>query len=1052
MDRAGSTIPAWKRLGLKLKTDQSGDPVPDQSVPWDLERQLTESPAAWRGSRDDTYQAAIPTENGKSSRLGKRKLRESPAEGRDQAFKTSRKTKGQEHVNGITGNELSNLSKEGNGNESSGPEAASVADRPRAKGDPNYRKKKDQRINLSPGQPATLEQHQAHAESMTANHELHTTRSSRSETNHKQSRRQSPSPTSEEQPSLQVSIENNFTSLPSVETPEASKRLKTPASKTIKNAPVDSSSPTPDRRKSVTFTPDTKTTDGSSASALFKKWITEQKGSGAEFTPAEVAQFVPPPKVHPANDIPAMQSSMQTQEGKKAKDADIKERKGKKKQKEVCLDTASLPKDAKSRDSKKITGKKDTSIYLSYLSEFHNSKDSWKFNKAKQTDVLENALNVFRIPQEYSEALIAYIKGLQGAGVIDRLRERWTAALKELDEGASEPMDDPEARKAAKDAALQDRLAKEKKRRRAEVDIEGLAQSADPNAYIRQMKRRRAEELLNALALSSPLYPTPPQVNGGCHRTVFQDTVPTTIRPKARNRKLRTAASDDASSSSSSDSSSGDESGSSDSDASGTDEDESESHSEDEEGPDSSDSTQSEEDDSSEEGSSESRSDSAFIYPPPIQDILCENTDQSHSISGTEMPLTTLPAELIEFIARSLSAIDFRSFRLVSALLKEQSLHHFKERFFRRRTIEWTVPSLQALLDISCHSDFGSCLQELVIDATPRFAIQLWEIKKNILDNSHDSGLRKLYEIKHALLNGKEEESSRYFAETRFDQKTLIAVFERIKTLHSIAFSYDGMDRSYGKFGRKYCESSQNEMSRPFVSTIAAIARSGLIIQRISVEDGKRYGAISVGRLESISPVLPIISTSFSRLQTLKLDLRDWRHPEEGFEPPPGKAPFVVRLLSKAMNVKDLDVSCFSSLEPDIFAEMAEHCVFPHLISLRLKLFRITNSSLDRFLEPSKRTLKNISLSRIVLRDGAWPDVMRLFARELQLESLELEDLFCRMGSKVGFENSMKKAVALERPDLDQKIRFHADNLAFGNWEPVWHVASVTYPFIGLRT
>jgi hypothetical protein len=59
-----------------------------------------------------------------------------------------------------------------------------------------------------------------------------------------------------------------------------------------------------DRRKSVTFTPDTKTSDGNSASNLFKKWVAEQKGSGADFTQAEVSQFTEPPKVHIANSNP----------------------------------------------------------------------------------------------------------------------------------------------------------------------------------------------------------------------------------------------------------------------------------------------------------------------------------------------------------------------------------------------------------------------------------------------------------------------------------------------------------------------------------------------------------------------------------------------------------------------------------------------------------------------------------------------------------------------------------------------------------------------------
>lgn len=421
------------------------------------------------------------------------------------------------------------------------------------------------------------------------------------------------------------------------------------------------------------------------------------------------------------------------------------------------------------------------------------------------------------------------------------------------------------------------------------------------------------------------------------------------------------------------------------------------------------------------------------------------------------MALLCLPTELVEHIAEDLDVESFRSFRLASSLLNQQSLHHFKERFFRQRTVLWNAESLRQLVDVISHPNFGDCLQDLVVDATPRFAIRLWELEKGIIDAAAHQDFDRREELtnRYAEVKEKAEEAAKYWNETRFDQTTLTSIFKKMLALQSITFAYDGMDKHHLLFSRRYCENSQNEMSRPFVSTLAALAISRLAVRTIAIDPLKKYGAISIGRLESISPVLARSDDVFLGLEALKLNLRDWRHPEEGFEPPVGRAPFIVRLLSKFKNIRTLELCCFSCLEMDILHEMARHCKYPRLESCILELFTINPADdLFDFLEPAKSSLRSLCLSHVVLKDKStgWPDVLRRIASDLTLDRIELKNLFAQLGERIGFEGTIQGCIVSEGPELSKEIEKCAERLVSGQWGPAWHLAAVAYPFIGVRT
>lgn len=531
MAEAQGRIPAWKRLGLALKNEaQSGVTAPEPTTPQsNLQHQAPYD--ARHGSHGHVLSPTEPAVSGKPSKLGKRKHQHDAADEDGTTTKRGKQSDVESHTPDVpvitetTSAEVQTIDSEPPG------------ERAQPKGDPNYRKKK--------AKP------------------------------NKNKRRDHEDAAAKLSPDATVPGKGRRTLLASTEIEEQALAPATTPQRlrgTSKDSNKDTSgSPTAiDRRKSVTFTPDTKRVDGSSGQDLFKKWVAEQKGSSTDFSTDPASTPTPPvakdvePKSKPSTGkrertpepTPAAAKKPTTSENS-TKKADKTAPKS---------DTPAAP--ASTTPKASTNKKKDPSLYTSYLEQYHTDRENWKFNKAKQNDVIDNALNIFRIPDEHAEALLEYVQGLKGAGVVERLKGKCETLLVELEkEDAKDPnMGDSEARQALQDDALQMRLAQEQKRRKVEGDVEALSKHANGDGYIRRLRRSRAEALLNALGRASPILPP---------------TNPTAINPLAKNlppmrvvrkRKRRGSVSSDSSSESSSDdSSSEDESSSEDDSDSGSD-------------------------------------------------------------------------------------------------------------------------------------------------------------------------------------------------------------------------------------------------------------------------------------------------------------------------------------------------------------------------------------------------------------------------------------------------------------------------------------------------
>ena len=271
-------MPAWKRLGLKLKKFDEAEPNHQTSEPQQQQQQQTSAREASPLQQDSVVDHTPKSK----SHLGKRKHHSDTPDiqGGDSVKKSKR-----DRNNGLADGDAVAAPDVQSDAMATGASEAPSADTAPPKGDANYRKKKGGDSNYrkkketKEPKPGKKTSH-SNAQHLSAPAPLRTPSLSPGQTD------------------LLPSTEVDHLAPAILATPQ---RQQGHFSKhnTLSVSPSKT-----DRRKSVTFTPDTKTSDGNSASNLFKKWVAEQKGSDADFTPAEVAQFTEPPKVHVANSNP----------------------------------------------------------------------------------------------------------------------------------------------------------------------------------------------------------------------------------------------------------------------------------------------------------------------------------------------------------------------------------------------------------------------------------------------------------------------------------------------------------------------------------------------------------------------------------------------------------------------------------------------------------------------------------------------------------------------------------------------------------------------------
>lgn len=366
----------------------------------------------------------------------------------------------------------------------------------------------------------------------------------------------SPVPPTIEQPQEVETPSKKRTRAPEPELPVSSKKpKKTPVTSILKTAaahPTGPLTPLLSRKKSISFTPETKVDDGDSVKQLFNHWVAEQKAKDPDFlfkATNQAFETPEPPKVEEQVDtsLPEPERRIKRVKQPKSKPAPAAKSKAK-----------------KAKQSKEIAKPDIDRPFLVYLRQFCEAKDSWKFNKNHQNHLLKHAFTLEVIPSDQIHFVYKYIRSLQGL-VRKRLRDSALKIKIEDQEAGAEGfpanMGDSEKRQQEYENAMRKQVAV---RTAADAQAtlgyeEGVLLGLSDDAMAPRMaKRMRAEQILAELAAGGEIEESPVVVDEEAQKRLRLNDG--TAQKTGRKRKQRTNLVEDSTSESDSDSSSDDSS------------------------------------------------------------------------------------------------------------------------------------------------------------------------------------------------------------------------------------------------------------------------------------------------------------------------------------------------------------------------------------------------------------------------------------------------------------------------------------------------------------
>ena len=199
---------------------------------------------------------------------------------------------------------------------------------------------------------------------------------------------------------------------------------------TSTNSSVEPS--TLNRRKSVAFTPETKTQDGESTQQLFQTWHANWVAEDPSFDPSTVSPALKVITAKPVDVSTSPRELAKSSPPPSQSNLTPKEKKPKKPKKKKIKARPSLP--------SQPTNNQTEHPALKYLTNYHTSHETWKFSKPHQNHLLRHLFSLTHIPSFYDTALLAYLCGLEGASARSRIRQQALAVRTEDAEWiASEP-------------------------------------------------------------------------------------------------------------------------------------------------------------------------------------------------------------------------------------------------------------------------------------------------------------------------------------------------------------------------------------------------------------------------------------------------------------------------------------------------------------------------------------------------------------------------------------------------------------------------------------
>ena len=268
------------------------------------------------------------------------------------------------------------------------------------------------------------------------------------------------------------------------------------------------------KRKSVSFTTETKAEDGDSSKQIDNAWLLSRLAKDPSSNPltlnpalkSKPASRIPPNPSTPSNQAitsaPYQTSETpSTQPLNSPKSLTNSEKHKKKKGK---------PKH-KSRGKQAIDPSQPDPPHLTYLHTYHTLPSTWKFSKPQQNYILRHLFSLRQIPASYDPALQSYLQGLKGGAARERLRAQAFDVRKEDNDWlASElPKTNTKELNGAMDTEP-DSARHERRRREYEAQVQHMKQilrgkeeeredrewefCGEKEEWQRRLKRRRRAE------------------------------------------------------------------------------------------------------------------------------------------------------------------------------------------------------------------------------------------------------------------------------------------------------------------------------------------------------------------------------------------------------------------------------------------------------------------------------------------------------------------------------------------------------------------------------
>lgn len=381
--------------------------------------------------------------------------------------------------------------------------------------------------------------------------------------------------------------------------------------------------------------------------------------------------------------------------------------------------------------------------------------------------------------------------------------------------------------------------------------------------------------------------------------------------------------------------------------------------------------------------------------------------------------LVDAPPEIVELIVHHLGIVEIGYLRLTCRLLRAKaSLHRFRK-FFQHKQTDLSLGSLQTLIDITEHQEFGPLLQSITVVAVFYDLGALEELIDNqgrqlsalgLDDQDQDPILAEtaaaLMQWEHSNVQKlstqldqlKQMKSAQACArDSNSDLNMLAAAFRRMKALRMLTFEaavcQDTERRLPARCRRNWAPVWQ-VASRVYLLTMMALAASGLPVEQMSIYGGQWGCSILTPTMfhDSLPSDIADLGIVFANLRKISLSISSL-HPSmnQGFfglekytRADSIAAP--ARLLRLAPQLEELDLHLFrltQELDSEkMFAAVAK-AVARHFSQLRKCLLRglwVSAKSLKQFIHHSPR-LEQLELRQIELTRGTWRTVFEECAR-----------------------------------------------------------------------